>query len=99
MLDEAIIDETKGKTFYQDLEKKVPKNKRKIIDKIANQEGTHKQKIKALKKELCSAPKKRFIYFGGLAADTKTMEFINPDNTRRPLTKREESAVLRSIGK
>jgi len=41
--------------------------------------------------------KKRYVYFGGLFADTKTMEFVNPDKSRRPLTQKEKKVVTKAI--
>jgi len=48
-----------------------------------------------MKKPLCNF-NKRYIYFGGLFADTKKKEYINPDKSRRPLTSKEIKAVIRA---
>lgn len=54
LVKEALKDEGEGVKFYAKMKKVAPKEARRLIEHIKNDEKNHKQVMKRLKKEYCN---------------------------------------------
>jgi len=53
--------------------------------------------MKTTKKVSKKGKLKRYLYFPGLTVDTKTMESINPDKSRKPLSAKAKAMVRKYL--